>query len=246
MCPERFHYNSYTSSTCSVYHCPSGPAPSELCQSGGEGGAAGAVILLVVVVTAVCAWKKEGITEWIRRAFRVKATDEVTYYDYPTQLETTASYDAIIPCTYTAVTREGNQEACDPSTIATQQNKAYVPTTGQNDPSTIPTQPNEAYVPNTRPTAEQNDTYNTITTEQNTAYNHTSITAVQNETSNAPAAASTTEQNEVYCLPTVHSAGKNSSSTAAAAVPLQSRGDRATTHGGNTATAEEYDYTYIL
>ena len=209
------------------------------------GGAAGAVILLVVVVTAVCAWKKEGITEWIRQAFRVKATDEVTYYDYPTQLETTASYDAIIPCTYTAVTREGNQETCDLSTIAMQQNKAYVPTTGQNDPSTIPTQPNEAYVPNTRPTAEQNDTYNTITTEQNTAYNPTSITAVQNETSNAPAAASITEQNEVYCLPTVHSAGKNSSSTAAA-VPLQSRGDRATTHGGNTATAEEYDYTYIL
>ena len=232
------------------------PAPSELLQPPGViagvvgvsvgGGAVGAVILLVIVVTAVCAWKKEGITEWIRRAFRVKATDEVTYYDYPTQLETTASYDAIIPCTYTAVTREGNQEACDPSTIATQQNKAYVPTTGLNDPSTIPTQPNEAYVPNTRPTAEQNDTYNTITTEQNTAYNHTSITAVQNETSNAPATASITEQNEVYCLPTVHSAGKNSSSTAAAAVPLQSRGDRATTHGGNTATAEEYDYTYIL
>ena len=41
------------------------------------GGAAGAVILLVVVVTAVCAWKKESITEWIRRAFRVKATDEI-------------------------------------------------------------------------------------------------------------------------------------------------------------------------
>ena len=80
----------------------------------------------------------------------------------------------------------------------------------------------------------------TITTEQNTAYNPTSITAVQNETSNAPAAASITEQNEVYCLPTVHSAGNNSSSTAAA--PLQSRGDHATTHGGNTATAEEYDY----
>ena len=45
------------------------------------GGGCGAVILLVVVATAVCAWKKEGITEWIRRAFRVKATDEVTYYD---------------------------------------------------------------------------------------------------------------------------------------------------------------------
>ena len=71
--------------------------------------------------------------------------------------------------------------------------------------------------------------------------------AVQNETSNAPAAAaSITEQNEVYCLPTVHSAGKNSSNTAAAAVPLQSRGDRATTQGGNTATAEEYDYILKL
>ena len=76
------------------------PPPPLSCARVGGGGAAGAVILLVVVVTAVCAWKKEGITKWIRRAFRVKATDEVTYYDYPTQLETTASYDAIIPCTY--------------------------------------------------------------------------------------------------------------------------------------------------
>ena len=69
---------------------PSSPALSGCCSTRGllvpwgavwGEGAAGAVILLVVVSTTVCAWKKEGITEWIRRAFRVKATDEVTYYD---------------------------------------------------------------------------------------------------------------------------------------------------------------------